>query len=153
VSNARRARVEHALRDALVEAIAADVRDPRVHAPDVVTVARVELNADMAVARCYVSIVAADDATKQAALDGLASSAGFLRGPIARRVGLARAPELRFLLDPSVDMADKLARIVRDDEERAKAAGRDDVAPVRSIASAGGAGGRDDSNPPTEKKS
>lgn len=124
MSSARKARVEHGIRDAVQEMIAADVRDPRVHAPTMLTVAKVELNVDMSVANCYVSIVA-DDATADAALEGLKKAAGFLRGPIGRRLGLQRAPELRFMVDPSVDMSEKLARIVREDEEKARAAGRE----------------------------
>lgn len=124
MSSARKARVEHGLRDALQEMIAADVRDPRVHAPTMLTISRVELNVDLSVARCYVSIVA-DDATADAALDGLNKAAGFLRGPLGRRLGLQRAPELRFLVDPSVDMSEKLARILREDEDKARAVGRE----------------------------
>jgi ribosome-binding factor A len=123
MSSARKARVEHGIREALTEMIASDVRDPRVHAPTVLTVTKVELNVDLSVARCYVSIVA-DDATADAALAGLQKAAGFLRGPIGRRLSLQHAPELRFLADPSIDMSEKLAAIVREDEERAKAAGR-----------------------------
>src|SRR5690242_681168 len=128
MSNARKARVEHGIRDALTEMIAADVRDPRVHAPTMLTVSRVEMNVDLSVARCYLSIVG-DDATADAALEGLKKAAGFLRGPVGRRLGLQHAPELRFLADPSVDMSDKLARIIREDEEKAKAAGREVGAP------------------------
>ncbi|MBV8757439.1 MAG: 30S ribosome-binding factor RbfA [Deltaproteobacteria bacterium] len=123
MSAARKARVEHGIREALTEMIASDVRDPRVHAPTVLTVTKVELNVDLSVARCYVSIVA-DDATADAAMAGLQKAAGFLRGPLGRRLGLQHAPELRFLVDPSIDMSEKLAAIVREDEERAKAAGR-----------------------------
>jgi ribosome-binding factor A len=125
MSAARRERVAHAIRETLTEMIAADIRDPRVHAPTLLTVTRVELNVDMAVANCYVSIVADDDATIDAAVAGLAKAAGFLRGPIGRRVGLQHAPELRFIHDQSVDMKDKLAAILREDEEKARAAGRD----------------------------
>src|SRR4051812_1581422 len=109
--------------------IAADVRDPRVHAPTMLTVAKVELNVDLSVARCYVSIVG-DDATQEAALDGLNKAAGFLRGPLGRRLGLQHAPELRFLSDPSIDMSEKLAGILREDEEKARAAGRAPEAPA-----------------------
>ena len=121
---ARKARVEHALREALTEMIAADIKDPRVHEPKLLTISRVELNVDMSVARCYVSIVG-EEAVADAALAGLNKAAGFLRGPIGRRLGLQRAPELRFILDPSVDVSEKLAAIVREDEERARAAGRE----------------------------
>jgi ribosome-binding factor A len=124
MSSARKTRVEHGIRDALTEMIAADVRDPRVHAPTMLTISKVELNVDLSVARCYVSIIG-DDATADAALEGLKKAAGFLRGPVGRRLGLQHAPELRFLADPSVDMSEKLAQIIREDEEKAKAAGRE----------------------------
>src|SRR6185503_19539521 len=124
MSSARKARVEHGIREALTEMIASDVRDPRVHAPTVLTISKVALNVDLSVARCYVSIVA-DDATADAALEGLQKAAGFLRGPIGRRLSLQHAPELRFLVDPSVDVSAKLAAIVREDEEKARAAGRE----------------------------
>lgn len=120
---ARRERLAHNIRDALTEMIASDVKDPRVHAPTMLTLAKVELNVDLSVARCYVSIVG-DDATADAAIAGLTKAAGYLRGPLGRRLSLQRAPELRFMLDPSIDVSAKLAAIVREDEEKAKAAGR-----------------------------
>ena len=121
--NPRKERVATAIREALTEAITADVRDPRVKAPDLLTVSRVEMNVDMAVANVYVSIVGKDSVI-DGALAGLQKAAGFLRGPIGRTVGLQHAPELRFFLDKSIDMKDKLAEILREDEMKAKAAGR-----------------------------
>ena len=121
---ARRERVAHNIRDALTEMITADVKDPRVHAPTMLTVSRVELNVDLSVARCYVSIVG-DDATADAAIEGLNKAGSFLRGPLGRRLSLQRAPELRFMLDPSIDVSAKLAAILREDEAKAKAAGRE----------------------------
>ena len=120
----RKARVEHALRDVLTELIASDVKDPRVRAATLLTVTKVELNVDMAVANVYVSVIG-DDHTADGVLAGLTKAAGFLRGPASRRLALQRAPELRFHLDASVDMSEKLAAIVREDEEKARAAGRE----------------------------
>jgi ribosome-binding factor A len=119
----RKTRVEHALRDVLTELIASEDRDPRVRAATLLTVTRVELNVDMAVANVYVSVVG-DDAVADGVIAGLSKAAGFLRGPVARRLALQRAPELRFQLDASADMNEKLAAIVREDEEKARAAGR-----------------------------
>jgi len=118
----RKQRVEHGLRDVLTELIAREVRDPRVHAAQLITVTKVELNVDMSVATVYVSIIG-DDATADGALAGLAKAAGFLRGPAGRKLALQHAPELRFRRDASIDMSEKLASIVRDDEQRARAAG------------------------------
>ena len=120
----RKARVEHALKEALQAAITNDVKDPRVRAATLVTIAKVELNVDLAVANIYVSVIG-DDAVADGVIKGLAKAAGFLRGPIGRELNLQHAPELRFMLDVSIDMSAKLHAIVREDEEKAKAAGRD----------------------------
>lgn len=120
----RKQRVEHALRDVLTEMISRDVKDPRVRAATLVTVSKVELNVDLSVAMVYVSIIG-DAATADRALAGLVKSAAFLRGPLARKLNLQRAPELRFTTDVSLDMSDKIAAILREDEEKARAAGRD----------------------------
>ncbi len=124
MSSARKARVESAIRETLTELIASDVRDPRVRAPTLLTVTKVELNVDLSVARCYISIVG-EDAVADAAIEGLQKAAGFLRGQVGRRVGLQHAPELRFVHDATVDMSEKLAEIIREDEEKARAAGRE----------------------------
>jgi ribosome-binding factor A len=119
----RKSRVEHALRDVLTELISTEVKDPRVRAATLLTVTKVELNTDMAVANVYVSIVG-DDATVDDVIAGLGKAAGFLRGPVGRKLSLQHAPELRFHHDVSIDVSEKLAAIVREDEAKAKAAGR-----------------------------
>ena len=125
----RKQRIEHGLRDVLTELIAREVRDPRVRSAKLITVTRVELNVDLSVAMVYVSIVG-DNAMADGVIAGLAKAAGFLRGPAGRKLNLQHAPELRFLRDVSIDMSEKLAAIVRDDEDRARASGRDPAAPA-----------------------
>lgn len=125
----RKQRVEHGLRDVLSALIAREVRDPRVRAAALITVTRVELNVDLSVASVYVSIPG-DEATAAAALAGLSKAAGFLRGPVGRALNLQRAPELRFVADHSIEIAETLTAIVRDDEQRARAAGRPGIGPI-----------------------
>jgi ribosome-binding factor A len=136
----RKIKVEQALRDVLAEMIARDVKDPRVSAAGMVSVTRVECNVDLSVANVYISVFAAgparvrrgkpvapdapEDTVATRALAGLVGAAGFLRGPAARKINLARPPELRFHLDPSVVVGMNLREIILDDEARAAAAGR-----------------------------
>jgi ribosome-binding factor A len=87
------------------------------------TVTRVEMNIDMAIANVYVSVVGEVDAV----ICGLRKAAGYLRGRVGRAAGLQRAPELRFFSDQSIDMSEKIAEILRDDAERARGASRDVV--------------------------
>jgi len=124
VNQQRKARVEHALREVLTRLVGDQVKDPRVKAATLLTITKVELNVDLAVARVYVSIIG-DDAVRDGAIEGLQKAAGFLRGPVGRELRLQKAPELRFLHDAGVDMSEKLAAIVREDEEKAREAGRE----------------------------
>lgn len=117
----RKARVGEAMREALSEMIAREVKDPRVSAAGVVSVTQVELNADLSVANVYVSIYG-DEAAAGRAIDGLRGAAGFLRGPLARRLRLARPPELRFHRDTGLAFGMELSKIVREDEEKRRKA-------------------------------
>jgi ribosome-binding factor A len=119
--SSRKARVADGIRDTLAEMIARDVKDPRVAAAGVVSVTHVDLNADISVATVYVSVFG-DDRAADKAIEGLRGAAGFLRGPVARRLGLARPPQLRFVRDTGLAFGMELSRIVREDEAKASAA-------------------------------
>lgn len=113
----RAARVAEAIKIELADLVGREVKDPRVQA-GLVTVSHVEVNRDLSVAEVGVSIIAGDAA---AAMKGLEAAAGFLRGPLARRLRLRVAPELRFHHDTSQEMASRLRDIVREDDERRSA--------------------------------
>ncbi|MCA9678113.1 MAG: 30S ribosome-binding factor RbfA, partial [Myxococcales bacterium] len=123
MSKERKARVADAIRDTLVEMIAREVKDPRVAAAGVLSITNVELNADLSVANIWVSIYG-DDRKAERGLDGLRAAAGFLRGPLGRKIRLGRPPELRFFRDTGIPFGMDLANLVRDDEARARASGR-----------------------------
>lgn len=120
----RKERVEQALRDTLAGLIAREVKDPRVTGAGLVSITKVECNVDLAVAHVYVSVYGGPDGAADRAVAGLNKAAGFLRGPTGRALNLAHPPELRFVHDVSPEMGEKLAEIMRDDEARARAAGR-----------------------------
>ncbi|MCL4225941.1 MAG: 30S ribosome-binding factor RbfA [Myxococcales bacterium] len=143
----RKERVEHAIREALAELIAREVKDPRVAAAGVLGVSQVECTPDLSVARAWISVYA-DDRVAQAALAGLRGAAGFLRGPLGRRLRMQRAPELRFELDVTAVMARKLRDIVQEDEARARAAGRAEPAPAAPEPAAAGEPAAPPAEPP-----
>lgn len=118
----RKDRVEHALRDEL-SALIREVKDPRVTAAGLVGVARVECSPDFQVAHVFVSIYG-DDRTADKVIAGLTAAAGFLRGPLARRLQLGRPPELRFVHDRSAEMSLRLTDVVREDVAKAAAVDR-----------------------------
>ena len=119
----RKARVADAIRDTLSEMIRREVKDPRVSAAGVVSITQVEMNADLSVANIYVSVYGSE-AVAAGAIAGLQKAAGFLRGPMGRKLKMARPPELRFHRDKGLEFGMELQRIVREDEAKAREAGR-----------------------------
>ncbi|NOY40844.1 MAG: 30S ribosome-binding factor RbfA [Planctomycetes bacterium] len=104
-----------AVREVVSMAILADLKDPRVEG---VTVTRVEVSADMRVAKVHVSIMG-DDTAQRLCLQGLQSSAGFLQKKISRRIDTRYTPRIRFEIDMgvkrSIAMAKMLGEILPED--------------------------------------
>ena len=121
--NTRKQRVEHAMRDVLTALIRDRVKDPRVQAASLLTITKVEMNVDLSVATVYVSILGSQPKVIDKVIEGLARSAGYLRGPTARELNLARPPELRFLHDRSAEMHERIAAVLAEDKAKAAAAG------------------------------
>jgi ribosome-binding factor A len=100
-------RVDEAIRQVIGDAVAADLKDPRV---GFVTVTDVRTSADLRHARVYVSVLGAGGGESNAqerdmTLDGLRSAHGFLQGAIAGELRLKRTPTLEFVYDETTDRA------------------------------------------------
>jgi len=111
-------RVAEAIKAELADLIAREVKDPRVKG-GLVSVSHVEVNRDLSVAEVGVSILVGDP---RGVIAGLEKAAGFLRGPLARRLKLRISPELRFHHDQSQELAGRIHSLVREDEERRREA-------------------------------
>src|SRR5881397_3234832 len=99
MAGGRMRRVDEAVREVLSDAIATDLKDPRV---GFVTVTGVKTSPDLRHARVYVSVLG-DEPTRQATLEGLESAHGFLQGRIASELSLKHTPTLAFQYDDSID--------------------------------------------------
>jgi len=111
-------RVAEAIKAELADLIAREVKDPRVR-EGLVSVSHVEVNRDLSVAEVGVSILTGEP---RAVMAGLEKAAGFLRGPLARRLNLRISPELKFHHDQSQVLAGRLHEIVREDERKRREA-------------------------------
>jgi ribosome-binding factor A len=112
MSAQRMRRVDQAMRQVLGDALAQDLKDPRV---GFVTVTDVKTSPDLRQARVYVSVLG-DEATRTATLDGLRSAHGFLQGRIASELRLKRTPELSFALDETAERAARLERLIEQEQ-------------------------------------
>jgi ribosome-binding factor A len=115
-SSRRPEQMAETLRQVITEALARDVRDPRV---GFVTVTSVLVTNDLSHARVLVS-VPGEEAEKTRALEGLQSAAGFLRSRAARTLTTRTVPELHFELDRGLEHAvriNELLNTIRREDE------------------------------------
>jgi ribosome-binding factor A len=98
----------------LSEAIAYEVKDPRV---GFATVIGVDVTADLQLARVWVSVMG-DEAQRKETMAGLEHAKGFLRRQVAQELRHLRVvPELRFGLDTSLDHSIRIGEVLREVEE------------------------------------
>jgi ribosome-binding factor A len=110
MSGGRMRRVDEAMRQVLGDALAQELKDPRI---GFVTVTDVKTSPDLRHARVYVSVLGTD-AEQEATLDGLRSAHGFLQGRVASELRLKRTPELQFELDHTAERAARLERLIEE---------------------------------------
>ena len=114
MSGERMRRVDEAMRQVLGDALAQDLKDPRV---GFVTVTDVKTSPDLRHARVYVSVLG-DDAAQQASLDGLRSAHGWLQSRVSGELRLKNTPALHFVHDDTAARAQRLEALMDDHAER-----------------------------------
>ena len=106
----RRERLGDQLRVEIADLIQKEVRDPRV---GFVTVTEVRMSPDLKHARVYVSILG-DEAQSAESLDALERSRGFLKSQIGHRLKLRYVPQLRFVLDETLDKSARIESLLKE---------------------------------------
>src|SRR3954470_4716535 len=113
MSTARMRRVDVAMRQVLGDALAQDLKDPRI---GFVTVTDVKTSPDLRHARVYVSVLGTPD-EQEASLEGLRSAHGFLQRRVAGELRLKHTPELEFVLDDTAERAFRLEALLESSED------------------------------------
>lgn len=113
MTSGRMRRVDEAIRQVIGEAVAGELKDPRV---GFVTVTDVRTSADLSHARVYVSVLG-DDPVRAATLAGLQSAHGYLQRRVASELHLKRTPTLSFLYDDTTDRALRIDALLDERED------------------------------------
>jgi ribosome-binding factor A len=106
-------RVDEAVREVLSDAIAKELKDPRI---GFVTVTAVNTSRDLRHARVYVSVLG-DERARAETLEGLRSAHGYLQGVVGSQLSLKRTPTLVFEYDETVDRAARLTELLQQGED------------------------------------
>lgn len=105
----------------LSQVIRSEIKDPRIH--PLTSVVAVEVTPDLKYCKAYISVLGDEEAGK-ATIEGLRSAASFVRRELAHRVNLRNTPEIKFILDQSIEygvnmskLIDEVTKDLHDDEE------------------------------------
>ena len=115
-------RVNTEVQRELSNIIRGGIKDPRV-APWTSVVA-VEVAPDLKTCKAYISVLG-DEKAQADRLEGLQSAEGYIRRELARTLNMRNTPEIRFILDQSIEYGVNMSRKI--DEVTKESAGDQDV--------------------------
>lgn len=110
--NSSMRRVNEQAREVIASALLFDVADPRL---DLVTITGCEVSFDRSVCNVFYT---ADASSYDEVADAFRKASGRIRSIMARKLSWRVAPELRFMLDTSVDEAARIERALLREKER-----------------------------------
>ncbi len=93
-----------------ISEIVRDLRDPRV--TDMVTIMNVEVTNDVKWAKVRVSVYDSNEQARADAVSALNSASGFITREIGRRMEIRRLPQLKFVLDNSIEYSVHISQII-----------------------------------------
>lgn len=124
-------RINGEVQKELSKIISRELKDPRIH--PMTTVTSVEVAPDLKTCKAYISVFGNEEAGKDT-IAGLKSAVGFIRSQLAKSVNLRNTPEIRFVLDNSIEYGVRMTKLIddvnkdlNDDEVRTLADAEEDI--------------------------
>ena len=108
-------RVNGAVQKELSTIIHSEIKDPRIH--PMTSVTAVEVAPDLKTCKAFISVLGNKEAN-DATIQGLNKAEGYIRRQLAKNLNLRNTPEIRFILDESIEygvnMSKKIDEVTKD---------------------------------------
>ncbi|MCI5899355.1 MAG: 30S ribosome-binding factor RbfA [Firmicutes bacterium] len=104
-------RVNGEVQRELSNIIRGEIKDPRIN--PMTSVVAVEVAPDLKTCKAWISVLG-DEKSQQDTLAGLKSAEGFIRRELARSINLRNTPEIRFVLDQSIEYGVNMSKLIDD---------------------------------------
>ena len=88
-----------------------EIKDPRIH--PMTSVMAVEVAPDLKTCKAFISVLGNEEA-KENTVKGLTSAEGYIRRQLARNLNLRNTPEIRFILDESIEYGVHMSKLIDD---------------------------------------
>ena len=89
--------------------IRSEIKDPRIN--PMTSVVSVEVAPDLKTCKAYISVLG-DAQSQKATITGLKSAEGYIRRELARTVNLRNTPEIKFILDQSIEYGINMSKLI-----------------------------------------
>lgn len=102
-------RVNTEVQHELANLIRGGIKDPRIH--PMTSVTAVEVAPDLKTCRAYISVLGNEE-EKRNTLEGLKNAEGYIRRQLAKTINLRNTPEIRFILDESIEYGVAMSKLI-----------------------------------------
>ena len=89
--------------------IRSEIKDPRIN--PMTSVVSVEVAPDLKTCKAYISVLG-DEKSQKDTITGLKSAEGYIRRELARTVNLRNTPEIKFILDQSIEYGINMSKLI-----------------------------------------
>ena len=89
--------------------IRSEIKDPRIN--PMTSVVSVEVAPDLKTCKAYISVLG-DEQSQKDTITGLKSADGYIRRELARTVNLRNTPEIKFILDQSIEYGINMSKLI-----------------------------------------
>ena len=89
--------------------IRSEIKDPRIN--PMTSVVAVEVAPDLKTCKAYISVLG-DEKSQKDTITVLKSAEGYIRRQLARTVNLRNTPEIRFILDQSIEYGINMSKLI-----------------------------------------
>ena len=110
-NSVKNTRVNGEVQRELSNIIRGEIKDPRIN--PMTSVVAVEVAPDLKTCKAWISVLG-DEKSQQDTLAGLKSAEGFIRRELARSINLRNTPEIRFVLDQSIEYGVNMSKLIDD---------------------------------------
>ena len=114
-NSVKNTRVNGEVHRVLAEIIRSEIKDPRIN--PMTSVVSVEVAPDLKTCKAWISVLGNEESQKDT-LAGLRSAEGYIRNQLARKINLRNTPEIRFIIDQSIEYGESMSKLI-DDVNRA----------------------------------
>ena len=104
-------RINGEVQKELSNIIRGEIKDPRIN--PMTSVVTVEVAPDLKTCKAYISVLG-DEAAQKDTLAGLKSAEGYIRTKLAHTVNLRNTPQIRFILDQSIEYGVNMSKLIND---------------------------------------